>query len=271
MRISLGESRSPESEETQPASRRQSDVKAFLRRTRLPEILIGLGLVLAVAAGLSMWTQARSEGAATPALAQPTPFPTRTPLPSAVPTTTPESARTGTPVTLPIIPAIPLPSTPVPAASAPTRIVIPSIRLDAPVVEVGWRAVQRGEEMVTEWEVAENAVGFHIGSAYPGNPGNTVLSGHHNIKGKVFRYLVNVEPGAEIILYAEDRAYHYRVESKQILPEKYASDAQRAKNAELIGPFPDERLTLVTCWPYTGSTHRVVVVARPAPPTAGAR
>jgi sortase A len=174
-------------------------------------------------------------------------------------------------VTLPIIPAIPLPSTPVPAASAPTRIVIPSIRLDAPVVEVGWRAVQRGEEMVTEWEVAENAVGFHIGSAYPGNPGNTVLSGHHNIKGKVFRYLVNVEPGAEIILYAEDRAYHYKVESKQILPEKYASDAQRAKNAELIGPFPDERLTLVTCWPYTGSTHRVVVVARPAPPTAGAR
>lgn len=172
---------------------------------------------------------------------------------------------------LPTIPGGTSPvSGPVPAKSPPSRIVIPSIGLDAPVVEVGWVMVERSGQQVTEWEVADNAAGFHQGSAYPGNPGNTVLSGHHNIRGKVFRYLVNVAAGDEIILYAEDRAYHYKVESKEILPEKYASDEQRTANAQLIGYFPDERLTLITCWPYTSNTHRVVVVARPVAST-GAR
>jgi sortase A len=141
--------------------------------------------------------------------------------------------------------------------------VIPSIELDAPVAEVGWIAVERDGQLTTEWEVADYAAGFHKGSAYPGNPGNTVLSGHNNMRGKVFRYLVNVSIGDEIVLYADGHPYTYRVESVDILPEKYASDAQRTENARFIGYFPDERLTLVTCWPYTSNTHRVIVIAKP--------
>ena len=240
----------------------RSKVRYFPRRARLPEILMIVGVILIAVAGVSRWTQANSDEPALPAWVQPTPFPTAA-GPTAPPAQTPAPEVT-TPVALPTIPRGTAPVyARVPALSAPSRIVIPSIRVDAPVVEVGWVVVERDGQLITEWEVADNAVGFHQGSAYPGNPGNTVLSGHHNIRGKVFRYLVNVSVGDEIVLYAEDRPYYYRVESKQILPEKYASAEQRTENAQLIGYFPDERLTLITCWPYTSNTHRVVVIARP--------
>lgn len=240
-----------------------------LVRSRLPEALMVIGLTLAAVAGMTMWSQARAVEPYTLAVLQPTPFPTATlappmptpsPTPTAMITGTPGPTRTPEP--LPVIPSAPA-AVPKPAASAPTRIVIPAIGLDAKIVEVGWQAVERDGQWITEWEVADYAVGFHRGSAYPGNPGNTVLSGHHNVRGKVFRYLVNVEQGDEVVLYADGRAFVYRVESKQIVPEKYASVEQRTRNAQLIGYFPDERLTLVTCWPLTSSTHRVVVVAKP--------
>ncbi len=243
-----------------------------LRRFRIPEALMVLGVVLILAFAV-LWARQGQENDGVPAAVQPTPFPTA-PAPTATPTPPPTATPLGgapATVVLPTIPPAPAPATPVPATSPPTRIVIPAINLDAPVVEVGWRVVERDGQTTTEWEVADYAAGFHIGSAYPGNVGNTVLSGHHNIRGKVFRYLVNVNPGDLVILYADGRAYYYRVESKQILPEKYASDEQQRKNAELIGYFPDERLTLVTCWPYTSNTHRVVVIARPVPPPADAQ
>jgi sortase (surface protein transpeptidase) len=53
------------------------------------------------------------------------------------------------------------------------------------------------------------------------------------------------------------------VEEVNIVPEKQASAAQRAANAQAIAPTTDTRLTLVTCWPWNSNTHRVIVVARP--------
>jgi sortase A len=41
--------------------------------------------------------------------------------------------------------------------------------------------------------------------------------------------------------------------------------SERLKTGELIGPTEDERLTLVTCWPYGVDDHRLIVIARPAP------
>jgi sortase (surface protein transpeptidase) len=37
------------------------------------------------------------------------------------------------------------------------------------------------------------------------------------------------------------------------------------ENTAWIGPMDDERITLVTCWPETSNTHRLVVVAEPDP------
>jgi sortase A len=199
-------------------------------------------------------TRAPSITGPTPALlpdwtVMPQPSPTNLPATEPPPTATPEP----TPTSLP------------PAQSAPNRIVAPAIELDAEVVPMGWELTNQDGTFITEWVVPERAAGWHMNSALPGNVENVVLSGHHNIEGKVFRYVVDLEPGDDITLYADGIAYTYLVSEKYILKESGMSLSVRKKNAQWIMPSGDERLTLVTCWPYEwpGNSHRVVVVARP--------
>ncbi|MEA3345733.1 MAG: sortase [Chloroflexota bacterium] len=195
------------------------------------------------------------------------PSPTSTPTPPA-PTLTPTPPRTASPTPSPTAP-IPTSSraaTPPPRPPAdlpPDRIVASAIGLDAPVVEVGWHLIDRNGQMVSEWDTAEGAAGFHRGSSYPGRVGNTVLSGHHNIKGEVFRHLIELRPGDLVSLYVGKQEYRYTVQQVLLIPEENVSPEQRRRNARWIGHFPDERLTLVTCWPYTDNTHRVIVIAYP--------
>ena len=145
------------------------------------------------------------------------------------------------------------------------RVVAQAIDLDARVVPMGWEIVDHDGTMVSEWVVPEKAAGWHLNSALPGHEENVVLSGHHNVKGKVFRYVVDLEPGDEITIYAGDTPYVYVVAEKYILKESGMPLRTRKKNAQWIMPSGDERLTLVTCWPYEwpGNSHRVIVVARP--------
>ncbi len=177
--------------------------------------------------------------------------------PVARPTPLPRGTS-GTPVPAPTARA------PSPANRPPDRIVAPSIKLDARVVEMGWRTVRRGQGEVTEWIVPSFAAGFAIGSALPGQVGNTVLSGHHNIEGKVFEHLIHLSPGDPVSLYVGDTLYSYTVDEKFLLREEGVSAEQRLQNAQWIAPTTDERLTLVTCWPPTGNTYRLIVIARPA-------
>jgi sortase A len=135
------------------------------------------------------------------------------------------------------------------------------------VIKVGWQTVIQNGVSANIWIVADYAAGWHENSMLPGQVGNVVLSGHHNINGEVFRYIVDLEPGAIITLYDGDQPYDYKVEDKFIVKDKDEPDAVRRENAKWIGPFNDERLTLVTCWPYTNNTHRVIVIAKPVPPS----
>ena len=190
---------------------------------------------------------------------------TSEPSPPVAPTPTAEPSPSLAPSRVPASPtptATPLPSR-VPATSGPERIVIPSIDLDASVEEVGWKVVEQNGVLASQWEVADYAVGFHRGSAYPGHVGNTVLSGHHNIRGEVFRYLHQVEPGDDVYLYVGIQGYHYVVEAKYRFREKGVPPDVKRDNAKWIQHTEDERLTLVTCWPYSGNSHRIVVVAKP--------
>lgn len=173
--------------------------------------------------------------------------PTSTPTPAATFTPTPTSTELSTG------------SGPPPASAPPDRIVIPAIGLDAPVVPVGWTGTDEGPI----WDAADYAAGWHKTCAYPGRVGNTVLSGHHNIEGEVFRYLIDLKLGDEVFLYVGETAYHYVVTEKHLLEEKDMPEEMRRRNAQWIAPTDDERLTLVTCWPYTSNTHRLVIVARP--------
>ena len=158
----------------------------------------------------------------------------------------------------------PLPApTSIPSTNPPTRIAAPTIGMDSKVLEVGWRTFKQGNQWFSEWETADYAVGFHKLSALLGRPGNTVFSGHNNIKGEVFRNLVDLNVGDPISVWADDREYKYIVTDKFIVREVGASMEQRIANAKWISPTEDERITLVSCWPYWTNTHRVVVIARP--------
>jgi len=149
--------------------------------------------------------------------------------------------------------------------AVPTRIVIPIIHLDAVVVPADSRLIKYEGKYYSQW-VAPNtfAAGWHTYSAPLGVTGNTVLNGHHNEYGEVFRHLVDLKIGDEILVYSGDLAFGYEVVAKKILPERGQPTEVRLANAAWIMPTPDERLTLVTCWPYESNSHRLIVVARPA-------
>jgi len=175
-----------------------------------------------------------------------------------------------TPAATPEPTATPSPTpTPHPASLIPNRLVIPAIHLDAPVVQVGWETNLVNGQPVSSWIVPDSyTAGWHVTSALPGNPGNTVLNGHHNVHGEVFRYLEDLQPGDEIIVYTGVTSHYYAVTERHILKEKGEPEEVRLQNAQFILPTEDERLTLVTCWPYTNNTHRLIIVAMPMQPTA---
>jgi sortase A len=146
----------------------------------------------------------------------------------------------------------------------PSRLVIPAIKVDTPVVELGWTTNKTaGGAIFSEWDVAEYAAGWHKNSAVPGEQGNVVMSGHNNILGSVFRELDQLKRGDKLEVLVGGVEYTYAVDEVLILPEKHASEKQRKANVKYIQETPDDRLTLVSCWPRDDNTHRIVVVAKP--------
>ncbi len=150
-----------------------------------------------------------------------------------------------------------------PEPATPTRLVIPALGLDAPIVEVGWHEEVVEGTLLALWDVADYAAGWHRTSARPGEPENMVLAGHHNIAGEVFRDLVTVPVGSLVSVFAGDVEYAYQVTEVQVLPEKGMPLEVRQENGRWIGVTGVEMLTMVTCWPYNNNTHRVVVRAIP--------
>ena len=149
----------------------------------------------------------------------------------------------------------------------PTRLVIPAIGLDAPVDPVGWHVETDNGRPANVWDAPDYfAAGWLKTSAPLGMPGNTVLDGHNNISGEVFKTLANVQVGDTITLYATNQERVYRVDQKLILRESGQPPQVRRANAQYISPTSDERLTLVTCWPPTGNSHRLIIVAQPVSP-----
>ncbi len=186
-----------------------------------------------------------------------TPAPTRRPSPTPLPpTSTPAHTP---PATLPA-------PTATPASAAPTRLIIPAIDLDVPVVTVGWSVVERDGQPISEWDVpAWRAAGWLKTSALIGAIGNTVLEGHQDIAGRVFENLENLKAGDMVQVQTDSFTRTYVIALRTIVLEKDQPLEVRRENARWIGPSNDERLTLVTCWPRNDNTHRLILVALPAP------
>ena len=160
--------------------------------------------------------------------------------------------------------ALPASATPA-TGDIPTRIIIETIDLDAPVVEMGWRVIEQAARPVSEWVVPDDEAGWHINSARPGQGSNVVISGHNNSAGgHVFAGLAELAVGDTIrILTNEDERFDYQVEDTQTVRTLGASQETLAYLQTVIEPTAEERLTLITCWPSWTNTHRLIITAYP--------
>jgi sortase A len=129
---------------------------------------------------------------------------------------------------------------PTPGPEQANRIQIPAISIDAPVVQGdGWEQLKKG-------------VGQHIGSPNPGKKGNVVLSAHNDIFGEIFRRLDELEPGDEVVLFTNQRAYTYVVTGAKIV---------EPHQVEVMETTVEPTLTLISCYPYMVDDQRIVVQA----------
>lgn len=146
----------------------------------------------------------------------------------------------------------------------PDRLLIPAIHVDAPVVPVALREVEHLGETYEQWMAPSSGeLGWHDNSAKVGKPGNTVINGHSSGQGETFRNLEKLKNGDIVQILAGGFRYSYVVANTMILKERWEPIETRIENARWINPSQDERLTLISCWPYQSNTHRIVVVATP--------
>jgi len=230
------------------------------RRTSSFLILLGTLLLLAGLVALLLGNHGeRPSHGSTAALAVP---------PLVVATAPPPALRLGptaaaAATSLPPLTPIPTSGPPAERASAPRRILIPKVALDAPVVEVGWQVIRVGDEMRGRWNTVANAVGHHRGSGDPGQRGNCVLSAHSSdAGGALFRRLDELLTGDTMDLYTVDgQRYTYVVQTLLTLDETSATADEKREHARWLDPTVEPVLTLVTCWPAWSYTHRLVVRA----------
>jgi sortase A len=97
-------------------------------------------------------------------------------------------------------------------------------------------------------------------SSEPGFQGNTILTGHHNVYGGVFADLHKLNYGAEIAIWSEYGVFSYYISIIEYLEEDEQPLEVRFQNAQWLNDTLDDRVTLITCWPNSTITHRLIVV-----------
>lgn len=197
---------------------------------------VTVGLAAAVAAGVKgRWGAAEPSATATaPAVMHLSPPPATPTVAIQSPDLAPAGVATVSPAQM---------ATPVdggtPAAGI-SRLVIPSIGVDAPVVVMGL-----DENQVMEDPTTPEAVAWYDFTSRPGETGNAVFSGHLDFAGvgpAVFWRLRDVQEGDDVdVVMDSGTVYRYRVVSKVLYREA------TAPVAEIIGPTPVETVTLITC------------------------
>jgi len=131
------------------------------------------------------------------------------------------------------------------------------------VVEVGRLGIRRIVLRGASGESLAFGVGHVDGTALPNTPGHCVLAGHYD---RAFSFLEELERGDILSVRTFDSVRDYVVDGIRVVPRT---------DTDLLDPTPEDRLTLVTCYPFGGllrSPWRYVVTAlpvrsRPASPT----
>jgi LPXTG-site transpeptidase (sortase) family protein len=122
----------------------------------------------------------------------------------------------------------------------PSRLIVPSIGVDAPILELG---VQPDGAM--DSPKGPDPVAWYTFSPTPGNPGNAVLSGHRDwytgVTGVFWRLGELQEGSALIVVLSDGTRLDYVVGlSAQLAPDEVPID-------EIVGQTRDEMVTLITC------------------------
>lgn len=97
-------------------------------------------------------------------------------------------------------------------------------------------------------------------SSLPGRKGNAVIAGHNYALPAL--EFVQIGDVFQIIM-ADGTAYEYMIKDRFIVQEEGVSIEQRMRNGDWLGQnWPnEERLTVVTCWPFpSGTSHRLILV-----------
>lgn len=192
--------------------------------------------------------------------------PTSTQVPSA---TRPNPTRTAT-----MLPTAVPKGLPRGQGADPTRLVIPRLKLDTRVLEATWAVVDENGFSTSEWQIPFQAVGHLSTTARPGEAGNAVISGHHNLVapnqfglGK-FAGLWNLKVGDPLYIYdAKGRVFAFRVSDYFTLKELGEPLSVRVAHAQqILKDTGTPIVTLETCWngvqaPLSGNTYRWIVIA----------
>ncbi|MCH7479791.1 MAG: sortase [Chloroflexi bacterium] len=221
--------------------------RLFDRLLLAVEVIAILGLVYLAFNGANLVRELNDEVAAAlelPTLT-PTPLITAVVLPSGhTPPTSPGGARPNDaeiPEHLrPLVQSLPSFDLPTPSPEQAVRIQIPAIGVDHPIVQGdGWEQLKKG-------------VGQHLGTANPGQIGNLVLSAHNDIFGEIFRFLDQLSPGDEIVIFTNIRSYTYVISNTQIVEPTFV---------QVMDPTSYSAVTLISCYPYLIDTERIVIQA----------
>ncbi|MFI6446105.1 class F sortase [Kitasatospora sp. NPDC050543] len=125
--------------------------------------------------------------------------------------------------------------------SAPTRIRIPAVRLDAPVTGLGLDS----EGHLQPPPAAEvNLAGWYRDGATPGQRGTAIMAGHvDNQRGPaVFYHLGALRRGDQVEVVRQDRATAvYQIYAIEVYDKKHFPDAK------VYGRAADAQLRLITC------------------------
>jgi sortase A len=211
------------------------------------EVLAVIGLIFVIYSGAQMLRDMNTQfaQALVPATLTPTPLIVSVILPSGH---TPPNSPGGAQPNQAEIPAHLLPlyqslaevPIPTPGPEQAIQIQIPSINVDAPVVQGdGWEQLKKG-------------VAQHAGSADPGQAGNLVLSAHNDVYGEIFRHLDQMKNGDQVIIYTLQHSYTYIVTNTEIV---------KPTDVEVMAATPDPTLTLISCYPYMVDNKRIAVQA----------
>jgi len=221
--------------------------RLFDRLLLAVEVIAILGLVYLAINGANLVRELNDEVAAAlelPTLT-PTPLITAVVLPSGhTPPTSPGGARPNDaeiPEHLrPLVQSLPSFDLPTPSPEQAVRIQIPAIGVDHPIVQGdGWEQLKKG-------------VGQHLGTANPGQISNLVLSAHNDIFGEIFRFLDQLSPGDEIVIFTNIRAYTYVITNTLIVEPTFV---------QVMDPTSYSAVTLISCYPYLIDTERIVIQA----------